>query len=583
MSFALRPHRAADRRLRSCPPLTGRCGAPRAPDGPVWSRHRSASRGTPGPRARRSRPTPHRSPHRVGAAPRRPTAQWLAEPDRRGRRAAGSARRRPPRRGPRRARTGSSSATDDTTTTTGLRGVLDAQLGHLVGRLAGGVGGERQRVAATGRGRAPVNTVKRQGHVRLWLGAQVASSISWSTSSSATSPSGSTTQARPPLADDPRRARRSARPGRVGRPSVIPRCAHRPVVDAHRRVPPIGPSATAVATISRYRRRRCEHCGASPSDPASRRSWRALEDAGHEPAVVVGRPDPRPVPLGRPRRSGTPRVHDPVRLLGHRAPRAARRAGRRPGVHALPRRGPRRAARATSTAPRWFQARDGHAAAPGRLLLPRVRHRRGAPPVLRRPRRARRRPPEGGQRPRRAARRRRALLPARLLPPGARPPTAGSRSATPTSTRYAHGAHPLRRRPRRRSTSPAQPLRRPGVAGRRRPRAAVPARRRHRREPRRAPRRSPTGSTAATSSTGCARRSSSASAACGPSRRSASTPQVFHTNEGHAGFLGLERIRRAIVDDGPDVPRGGRGGARRVHLHHPHARCRPASTASPAS
>ncbi len=28
------------------------------------------------------------------------------------------------------------------------------------------------------------------------------------------------------------------------------------------------------------------------------------------------------------------------------------------------------------------------------------------------------------------------------------------------------------------------------------------------------------------------------------------TMQVFHTNEGHAGFLGLERIRRGIVDDG---------------------------------
>ncbi|HEX8582076.1 MAG TPA: alpha-glucan family phosphorylase, partial [Acidimicrobiales bacterium] len=28
------------------------------------------------------------------------------------------------------------------------------------------------------------------------------------------------------------------------------------------------------------------------------------------------------------------------------------------------------------------------------------------------------------------------------------------------------------------------------------------------------------------------------------------SPQVFHTNEGHAGFLGLERIRRCIVDDG---------------------------------
>ncbi|MGQ0744820.1 MAG: alpha-glucan family phosphorylase [Acidimicrobiales bacterium] len=27
-------------------------------------------------------------------------------------------------------------------------------------------------------------------------------------------------------------------------------------------------------------------------------------------------------------------------------------------------------------------------------------------------------------------------------------------------------------------------------------------------------------------------------------------PQVFHTNEGHAGFLGLERIRRAITEDG---------------------------------
>src|SRR4051794_11800920 len=30
------------------------------------------------------------------------------------------------------------------------------------------------------------------------------------------------------------------------------------------------------------------------------------------------------------------------------------------------------------------------------------------------------------------------------------------------------------------------------------------------------------------------------------------TPQVFHTNEGHAGFLGLERIRRLVVNDGLD-------------------------------
>ena len=27
-------------------------------------------------------------------------------------------------------------------------------------------------------------------------------------------------------------------------------------------------------------------------------------------------------------------------------------------------------------------------------------------------------------------------------------------------------------------------------------------------------------------------------------------PQVFHTNEGHAGFLGLERIRKLITSDG---------------------------------
>ena len=28
--------------------------------------------------------------------------------------------------------------------------------------------------------------------------------------------------------------------------------------------------------------------------------------------------------------------------------------------------------------------------------------------------------------------------------------------------------------------------------------------------------------------------------------RSASSPQVFHTNEGHAGFLSLERIRELV-------------------------------------
>ncbi len=27
-------------------------------------------------------------------------------------------------------------------------------------------------------------------------------------------------------------------------------------------------------------------------------------------------------------------------------------------------------------------------------------------------------------------------------------------------------------------------------------------------------------------------------------------PEVFHTNEGHAGFLGLERIRELVSEDG---------------------------------
>jgi glycogen phosphorylase len=31
-------------------------------------------------------------------------------------------------------------------------------------------------------------------------------------------------------------------------------------------------------------------------------------------------------------------------------------------------------------------------------------------------------------------------------------------------------------------------------------------------------------------------------------------PQVFHSNEGHAGFLGLERIRRLVADDGLSFP-----------------------------
>ena len=50
--------------------------------------------------------------------------------------------------------------------------------------------------------------------------------------------------------------------------------------------------------------------------------------------------------------------------------------------------------------------------------------------------------------------------------------------------------------------------------------------------------------------------------------------QVFHTNEGHAGFLGPRAHPPARRRPGPLVPRGHRGGAGGMHLHHPHARAR---------
>ena len=50
-------------------------------------------------------------------------------------------------------------------------------------------------------------------------------------------------------------------------------------------------------------------------------------------------------------------------------------------------------------------------------------------------------------------------------------------------------------------------------------------------------------------------------------------PEVFHTNEGHAGFLGLERIRE-YAEAGPELRRGDRAvpGRHRVHHAHPGAR-----------
>ena len=48
-------------------------------------------------------------------------------------------------------------------------------------------------------------------------------------------------------------------------------------------------------------------------------------------------------------------------------------------------------------------------------------------------------------------------------------------------------------------------------------------------------------------------------------------PEVFHTNEGHAGFLGLERIAE-LCDAGTGLRLRAGGGPRRDRLHHPHPR-----------
>ena len=258
----------------------------------------------------------------------------------------------------------------------------------------------------------------------------------------------------------------------------------------------------------------------------------------------------------RPRRCGSERGHDPVRLLGA--------VGREPARASWPRTSDfLRAAAAAARRPRGLPrpATAGTSARPAptapraiAYFSPGVRHHRGAAAVLRRPRHPRRRPPQGRQRPRRPDHRRRPALPARLLPRSRCPARAGSRSPTRSSTPTGCRSALLREADgtaadgRDRRCPAAATLHAPGSGS---PRSAAcrcccstPTSRRTRRPSA----TSPTGSTAATASTGCARRCCSASAAsarCARTRRltGAPAPEVFHTNEGHAGFLGLERIR----------------------------------------
>src|SRR6185503_14624104 len=134
----------------------------------------------------------------------------------------------------------------------------------------------------------------------------------------------------------------------------------------------------------------------------------AARAAGHEPALVVGRAHPRPVPLGRQGRVGGHAARPgPAPRPG--PPPPPRPAGRRSGIPPLPP-GDRGRSPPLPHGPPVVPdpGRDppGQPAAAGGLLLTGVRHLRGAAAVLRRPGGAGRRPPEGVERPRRPPRRR---------------------------------------------------------------------------------------------------------------------------------------------------------------------------------
>ena len=240
----------------------------------------------------------------------------------------------------------------------------------------------------------------------------------------------------------------------------------------------------------------------------------------------------------------------------------------RPRIHAVPRRGAHRARSATSTAP-LVPGREATARCARRLLLARVRHRRGA---------ARSTPAASACWPATTSRRR-SDLGVPLVGVGLlyrhgyfrqsldvdgwqqeRYPALDPHAMALTPVRGRAG----RGRPRRRAA------RRPGVAARRRPRAAVPPRRRHRGEPRRDPRRSPTGSTAATSSTGCGRRSCSASAACARCRPSATRPRSSTRTRATPASSASSASAGSSSTTGSPSPRRIEAVRAGLHLHDPH-------------
>ena len=288
--------------------------------------------------------------------------------------------------------------------------------------------------------------------------------------------------------------------------------------------------------------------------------------------------------LGRPRRRGRRSGATRSATLGLVEPRPPGRAGRRPAFLAVLRRGRARASTRYLERPPLV---------PGQRLTAGSRCAASptSPPSSASPRRSRstraasacwpattsRRPPTSACRWSASA-----CSTATATSASRCRSTAGSRSATPTSTpgRWRCSLCDGRRSP---STWPAS-ARGPDLAGRRGPGAALPARHRRRRE--RPPHlrtitdRLYGGDTEHRLRQEILLGVGGVRALRGAGR---ATTQVFHTNEGHAGFLGLERIREPHRRRRPQLRRGHRGGPGRAASSPPTRRCPPASTASPAS
>ena len=144
-------------------------------------------------------------------------------------------------------------------------------------------------------------------------------------------------------------------------------------------------------------------------------SIRSAGPAGNQPALVLAPANPGTLRTAEPARSGPRARQDPVTFLGLVSREELQRPRRRPGRGAPCAARPRGPGALPRPKPRWYQSLGEDAPALHRLLLARVRHHRGAAAVLRRPRHPGRRPPEGGLGPGRAADRRGPALPGRLL------------------------------------------------------------------------------------------------------------------------------------------------------------------------